>query len=61
MPTGPTFTSILKLLNEQSFEVLETALQMFTGNYRDSTGTLQGNGSAGISNLWGLHVYLQSL
>ena len=25
------------------------------------TGTLQGNRSAGISNLWGLHVYLQSL
>ena len=25
------------------------------------TGTLQGNLSAGISNLWGLHVYLQSL
>ena len=25
------------------------------------TGTLQGNQSAGISNLWGLHVYPQSL
>ena len=25
------------------------------------TGTLRGNQSAGISNLWGLHVYLQSL
>ena len=25
------------------------------------TGTLQGNWSAGISNLWGLHVYPQSL
>ena len=25
------------------------------------TGTLQGNRSAGISNLWGFHVYLQSL
>ena len=25
------------------------------------TGTLQGNRSAGISNLWGLHVYPQSL
>ena len=25
------------------------------------TGTLQGNRSAGISNLWGLHVYRQSL
>ena len=24
------------------------------------TGSLQGNPSAGISNLWGLHVYLQS-
>jgi hypothetical protein len=25
------------------------------------TGTLRGNQSAGISNLWGLHVYLHSL
>ena len=25
------------------------------------TGTIQGNRSAGISNLWGLHVYPQSL
>ena len=33
------------------------ALQMFPG----FTGSLRGNSSAGISNLWGLHVYAQSL
>ena len=36
-----------------------SAVLKYTAN--GITGTLQGNWSAGILNLWGLHVYPQSL
>ena len=48
--------SLLHILS-QSYQVKDTHCKCLQG----ITGTLQGNWSAGISNLWGLHVYPQSL
>ena len=43
------------------FEQLFLGLFIHCKCLQGIAGTLQGNQSAGISNLWGLHVYPQSL
>ena len=56
IPVFRTFNSLAK--NQHTQETWESStLQMFTGIYRDSAGKSE----CGVSNLWGLHVYPQSL